>query len=320
MLAASLAYYTIFSLAPILLIAIAIANLLLVNGDVQQTIITETTTNFGSGVGDTVEDLLVARTADTGSNIAATVFGFLLLIVGATGVFGQLQTAINEIWGVRPNPKKTSWLRLIWVRLRSLGMILVIGFILIMSTVASAFVSGLQELFGDNLLGSEGIWQTVNTVVSFAIVTVLFALIFKVLPDAIVRWRDVWLGAAFTALLFTIGKFLIGLYLAQSGVSSAYGAAGSLVLLLLWVYYSAQILLLGAEFTQAYAKKYGVGIIPNENAMLTARAQYNLTHDESAMTEPIQEEQGSEQASEQPFRPVQQRSSPPAGEGSAKHL
>ena len=286
MLAASLAYYTIFSLTPILIISIAVANFFLNSGNVQADIIAQAQTAFGPEVAETVRDLLAERSANTGSNILATLVGVLLLIVGATGVFGQLQTALNTIWGVKPNPKKVGWMRMIWVRLRSLGMILVIGFILIVSTAASAFVSGLEEFVGNSRIpATEGLWQSVNVIVSFAIITALFALIFKILPDAIVRWRDVWLGAAVTALLFTVGKFLIGLYLANSGVTSAYGAAGSLVLLLLWVYYSAQILLLGAEFTQAYAKKYGAGIKPNENAMLTVQAEANLASENSLASE-----------------------------------
>ena len=285
MLAASLAYYTIFSLAPILIISIGIANVFLANDNIQAEIITQAESSFGDEVAGTVDTLLEERSTDTSKPILATLIGFVLLIVGATGVFGQLQTALNTIWGVQPNPEKVGWLRMIWIRLRSLGMILVIGFILVVSVVASTFVTSLEELFGNNLLATEAFWQSINVAVMFGIITVLFAMIFKVLPDVIVRWRDVWLGAAFTALLFTVGKYLIGVYLAGSGVSSAYGAAGSFVVLLLWVYYSAQILLLGAEFTQAYAKRYGKGIEPAENAMLTARAKANLASENSLASE-----------------------------------
>ena len=265
-LAAALAYYTIFALAPILIIAIAVANFFLTNTNVQADLINQAQAAFGPDVAETVRTMLNNREPNTGGNVLATLLGVVLLVVGATGVFGQLQYALNTVWGVRPDPKKTSWTRMLWLRLRSLGLILIIGLVLIVSFAATTFVSGLEE-FTSGVPGSGNLWQGVELLISFAVITLLFAFIFKVLPDAVVRWQDVWLGAAVTALLFSAGKFLIGLYLAQSAPASAYGAAGSLVLLLLWIYFSAQIFLLGAEFTQAYANRYGAGIKPDEDAM-----------------------------------------------------
>jgi membrane protein len=191
-----------------------------------------------------------------GSGIVATVFGVVTLLFGASGVFAQLQTAMNDIWDVPPKTS-SSWWDMLRSRFLPFAMVLGTGFLLLVSLVLSAVISGVGSFIGDRWPAFETISQLANTGVSFLVVTLLFAMIFKLLPDTQVAWRDVWVGALLTAVLFTIGKFFIGLYLGKAAVGSAYGAAGSLVVLLIWIYYSAQILFFGAELTQVYAHRFG---------------------------------------------------------------
>ena len=190
-----------------------------------------------------------------------------LLGFGATGAFAQLQDALNTIWGVVPKPGR-GVLGILQDRLFSFMLVIGIGFLLLVSLVLSAALAALGKFFGYLLPVPEAILHIVNFVLSFGVITLLFAMMYKILPDVKIGWSDVWIGAAMTALLFSVGKFLIGLYLGKSGVASAYGAAGSLVVILLWVYYSSQILLFGAEFTFVYANKYGSHIEPSDNAVL----------------------------------------------------
>lgn len=251
--AASLAYYTIFSIAPTLIIAVAVAGSIFgeeaARGEIQHQI----QGLVGESGAKVIEDMM-ASAAKPGAGLVASLLGLVILIFGATGVFAALQTALNHIWGVAP--KKTngviSFLR---TRFLSFGMVLGVGFLLLTSLVVSAGISALGNWIGTGSF--EKVWQTLNFVVSFGVVTVLFAMIYKVLPDIKIAWRDVWLGAGVTAVLFNIGKFLIGLYIGKSSVASSYGAAGSFAVLLLWVYYSAMVLFAGAEFTQVYATTFG---------------------------------------------------------------
>jgi membrane protein len=201
----------------------------------------------------------------TGAGIVATAVGVGTLLLGASGAFAQLQDALNTIWEVKPKAGRgvRGMLR---DRFLSFSLVLAIGFLLLVSLVLSAALAAVGKYLAGILPVSSALMQGLNFALSFAVTTFLFALIFKVLPDVRIRWRDVWIGAAVTALLFSVGRFLIGLYLGRSSVSSAYGAAGSLVVLLVWIYYSAQILLLGAEFTQVYASKFGNGMTPKPNA------------------------------------------------------
>lgn len=263
--AAALSYYTVFALAPLLIIVISLLGLFFGQGQAQAQLVTQLQSLFGPEVADTVQGMIEAR-AQQGGNVLGTIVGFVVLLFGATGVFAQLQNALNAIWEVKPAPGAGIW-HLVKVRLLSLGMILTLGFLLLVSLVISAVLAALNGAFSGDLPGADLLWQVANTVVSLAVITLLFALMFKYLPDARIRWRDVWIGAVFTALLFTLGKFLLGLYLGNSGVASAYGAAGSLVLLLLWVFYSAQIVLFGGEFTQVYAKRRGGGVEPAAHAV-----------------------------------------------------
>jgi membrane protein len=265
-LSAALAYYTIFSLAPMLLIILAVTSLFWSRDAVQTQVLNQAEGLVGAEGRTFISDLLT--TASTPARgILGTIVGIVTLIFGALGVFNELHNALNTIWEVEEEEETESGFlqgikKLIFGRLLSFGMILGIGFLLLVSLVISAALSAMQETVGNAIPLSEILLQILNLVISIGVITVLFALIFKFLPDAEIAWRDVWLGAFVTALLFSIGKFLIGLYLGNSTVGSSFGAAGSLVLLLLWIYYSAQILLFGAEFTQVYANNYGSKIVP----------------------------------------------------------
>ena len=264
-LAAALAYYTIFALAPTLIIVVAVAGLVFGQGTAQEALLEEVTAAVGSDVAGVLR-ILLQNTAQSGSGVLATVIGVALLIFGATGLFAQLQNALNRVWGVKPNPS-AGVMNLVRTRVLSLGMVLVIGFLLLVSLLLSAALSVVSGYFEGVLPGEETFWQVMNFALSTAVITLLFAMIFKYLPDVKVAWRDVWVGALVTSLLFSLGKFLISYYIGTSSAGSTYGAAGSLVVLLLWIYYSAQILLFGAEFTQVYGRRFGSGIQPAEYAV-----------------------------------------------------
>jgi membrane protein len=263
-LAAALAYYTIFSLAPLLLIAIAIAGLAFGRETTEQQIISTSQGLVGQQGAEAIQTMLRSA-GSTGSGIFASIAGAVTLLIGAGGVIGQLHDSLNTIWGVETKSGGGLW-GMLRDRFVSFAGVLGLGFLLLVSLILSAALTALIQFFGGLLPGGTVLWQGVEFVTSFGITTLLFALIFKLLPDAHIAWRDVWVGAAMTAVLFTLGKFLIGLYLGQSGMTSSYGAAGSLVLVLVWVYYSALILFFGAEFTQVYANSYGKGIRPAANA------------------------------------------------------
>jgi len=264
-LGAALAYYTIFSIAPLLLIVVAIAGLWFGRAAAQQQIMDQVSGLVGENGGKTIQSMLEAANKPH-AGIIASVIGVVTLLFGATGVFLQLQDALNTIWEVKPKPGQgiKGFIR---HRILSLAMVFGIGFLLLVSLVVSAGLAAAGKWMEGAMPGGEEVWHAINFIVSIAVVGVLFALMFKYLPDVKVAWKDVWLGALITAVLFTAGKFALGLYLGRSSVSSAYGAAGSLVVVLLWVYYSAQILFFGAEFTQVYANRFGRKLEPTENAM-----------------------------------------------------
>jgi membrane protein len=264
-LSASLAYYTIFSLAPMLLIILAVTSIFWSREAVQDQVFNQVEGLVGAEGRTFISDLLTSASSPA-RGIVGTIVGVVTLIFGALGVFNELHNALNTIWEVEEEEDtKSGFLegikKVIFGRLLSFGMILGIGFLLLVSLVISAALSAMQETVGNAIPLSEILLQILNLIISIGVITVLFALIFKFLPDAEIAWRDVWLGAFVTALLFSLGKFLIGLYLGNSTVGSSFGAAGSLVLLLLWIYYSAQILLFGAEFTQVYANNFGSKIV-----------------------------------------------------------
>jgi membrane protein len=263
-LSAALAYYTIFSLAPLLVIVIAITGLIWEAEAVRAQILSQVQSLVGAEGADFVANL-ITNTGSRGEDIVVLIIGILALLFGALGVFNELHNSLNIIWNVKQEQVKgflQAVKKVIIDRLLSFTMILGIGFLLLVSLVVTAGLSATQETFGNAFPMSEFILQVVNLVISLGVITVLFALIFKFLPDAQISWHDVWLGALVTAMLFSIGKTAIGIYLGNSAVASIFGAAGSLVLLLLWIYYSAQILFFGAEFTQVYANKYGSKILP----------------------------------------------------------
>lgn len=253
---AALAYYTVFSIAPLLLIVISVAGLVFGRDAARGEIFAQLSGLMGAQGAMAVQGLLEAVNKPT-EGIVATAIGIALLVVGATTVFGELQDALDRIWRAPAREKDTGLFNLLRVRLMSFSMIMGIGFLLMVSLVASAALAALGKWWSPLFGGWETLAQTVNFVFSFVMVTVVFAMIYKVMPRVRVQWRDVWVGAAVTALLFTIGKHLIGLYIGKSSVASGYGAAGSLVVVLVWVYYSAQIFLLGAEFTWVYAHTFG---------------------------------------------------------------
>jgi membrane protein len=264
-LGAALAFYTVFSLAPLLLVALAVAGLLWDRGQIQGQLIAEIQALMGPQGAQAVQTML-ANAGRHGSGVVATVLAVVTILFGATGVFVQLQTALNRVWNVEARPGLGIW-SFVKTRLISFGMVLGIGFLLLVSLIVSTAVSAVGKWATGLLPGSEALMQGLTFVVSFAFITLLFAMMYKFLPDVEIGWRDVWIGAVVTALLFTLGKFLIGLYLGKSSVASTYGAAGSLVILLLWIYYSSQILFLGAEFTQVYATHYGSQIKPSKHAV-----------------------------------------------------
>jgi membrane protein len=252
---AALAYYTMFSIAPLLLIVISIAGLIFGVEAARGEIVVQLQDLMGKQGAEAVQGLLESVNKPAES-VTATLIGGVLLLIGATTVFGELQDALDRIWRAPKRNKGGIW-SLLRARLLSFGMIMGIGFLLMVSLVVSAALAALAKLWGPLFADWEILANAVNFLISFAFTTTVFAMIYKIMPRVKVDWADVWIGAAVTALLFTIGKFLIGLYIGKSGITSGFGAAGSLVVVLVWVYYSAQIFLMGAEFTWAYALTFG---------------------------------------------------------------
>lgn len=252
---AALAFYTLFSMAPILILALAGAGYFFGSEAAHGEIIAWIEGLVGTNGAQAIQALLAgAREPATG--LAATMVAAVLLLVGTTSVFVELKGSLDELWGVEP-PKGLAIVGFLRTRLYSFGLVLVLAFLLLVSLVFSAALALLERLAGAPWSGDYGIFAILSSAISFGIIACLFAVIYKVLPDAQLSWRDVGIGAAFTAGLFTAGKFAIGLYLGNSAVASSFGAAGSLVALLLWVYYSALVFFFGAEFTRQYALDFG---------------------------------------------------------------
>jgi membrane protein len=269
-LSAALAFYTIFSIAPVLLIAVGVASFFLVPDTATDQIVGEMEKMIGVQGANAIRQV-IESSRGFGKGVWAVSVGIVTLITGATAVFGELQSALNQIWDVKAKPDRGVIMSFVVDRLRSFSIAICVGFLLLVSLVISAVISGLQNYMNHWLPGVPWVWQTANTISSFFVVAVLFAAIYKFLPDVVISWKDVWIGAAVTALLFSAGKFLIGIYLGRTATANAFGAAGSLVVLLFWVYYSALISFLGAEFTQVYARRYGPGIRPKEHAVRIGR-------------------------------------------------
>jgi membrane protein len=264
-LGAALSYYTLFSLAPILVVAIAIAGLVFGAEAVRGEIVGQIDNLVGHNGAVAVQAMLEGA-AKPSSSVPATVIGSLTFFLGATGAFLELQTALNAIWRVKPKASGSFLRALIVDRLISFGLVVAVGFLMLTSLLVSAGLAALHTYMGETFPGGAALWEAVNVIVSLAVISLMFALIYKVLPDVELSWGDVWVGGLVTAGLFTIGKLLIGLYLGTSAFASSYGAAGSVIVLLVWVYYSAQIILLGAEFTREYVKEYGRRPPPSEFA------------------------------------------------------
>jgi membrane protein len=273
---AALAYYTIFALAPGLVIVMALAGLMLGPGAESQ-IIEQFHELIGEQGAAAIEATIRSARNET-LGATGTALALVPLVFGLWGVFGELQDGLNTIWGVTPKPGRRMR-EILKERFWSFAMVVGIGFVLLVSLVLSAWLAAVGTYVGSLLPAPAAGLEALNFVISFIVITGSFALVFKLLPDVRVAWRDVWLGAAATSLFFTVGKFLIGLYLGKSAVASAYGAAGSLVIIVVWVYYSAQILLFGAEFTKVWTKRRGSGFVPEKTAVPVtqeARAEQGL--------------------------------------------
>lgn len=269
-----IAYYTIFSLPGLMVIIINIAGYFYDKGEITSRLTSQIQGMIG---GDTASDVeaIIGKASESKGNTLATVLGIATLIFGATGVFYQMQQILNKMWEVKPKPKQMI-LKLIRDRVFSFGLILAVGFLLLVSLALSAGLTAFSDWVSVHLSDSLNIlFKLADILLSLSIITVLFASIYKFLPDAQIRWKDVWPGAILTAVLFTVAKFGLGLYFGTSDPGSTYGAAGSIILIMLWVSYAGLILLFGAEFTQVYAKRYGKEIQPTEGAVSTTRADDN---------------------------------------------
>lgn len=275
---AALSYYTVFSVAPLLIIVIALAALIFGQDIAHGAIMEQATGLIGENGVRALESMLESAQKPKQGAFASGL-GIVALIIGATTVFAELETNLNRIWKVEAD-KRSGWWHFIRTRLLSFGLVLAIGFLLIVSLAVSAAIALWGKYWSGWFNGMEASLHAANFLVSVAVITVLFAIIYKFMPRIQIHWRDVWIGALVTSLLFSFGKFLIGLYIGKSGVESSYGAAGALVVLLVWVYYSAQIFLLGAEFTKVYAERHGSrkNLTKNQVAASTmpARAQTQL--------------------------------------------
>ena len=278
-LGAALAFYTVFALAPGLVILIPLTAIFLDPRVAEEHIVDQIESLIGRPGAEAIEATIVSA-REEGAGV--TVIAVITLVLGLWGVFGELQDALNTIWGVTVPPGR-GFLVLLRERFWSFTLVVGIGFLLLVSLAVSAWLAALSGFFAHLMPAPPAVLEAVDFVISFGVITFLFAMMFKLLPDVYVAWRDVWLGAALTSLLFTLGKVVIGLYLGRTTIGSPYGAAGSLVIVLLWVYYSAQILFFGAEFTKVWARRRGSGATPTEAAVpLTeeARAHQGMTRTE----------------------------------------
>lgn len=264
-LSASVAFYTIFSLAPVVLICLGIAGAVFGEEQAIRHLVLQVEGLVGRRGGNLIQEVAGGFGDDEGGAWAAVVGGFTVLL-GSTAVFADLQTSLNKIWRVEPNPRYGLLVGFVRDRILSFALVLTVGFLLLVSLVASAVLSMLNEHLTGRVPHLSELWRMLDLVLSFGFVTVLFMLIYRFLPDVELTWRDVFVGSLVTAVLFSAGKYLIGVYLGQATFASYYGAAGSFVVLLVWVYYSALISFFGAEFTHVYALRYGSGLVPADHA------------------------------------------------------
>ena len=271
-LSGSLAYYTVFSMGPLLVVIISLCSIFLGREAVEGKIFSQLNSFVGH---DTALQLqqVIKNASVAGKGKLAAIIGIITLLIGATTVFGDIQDSINRIWGIKPKPKK-SWLKMLQNRFLSFSVIASLGFLLLVSLGISAIIEALINSFKAKYPDVAVIFvYIINLLLTLGITTLIFAVIFKVLPDARIKWKDIMTGAVATALLFMLGKFGISFYISKANVGSTYGTAGSIVILLIWVYYSSIILYFGAEFTKAYAIKYGSEIRPNDYAVTTKQVE-----------------------------------------------
>ncbi|HET8551510.1 MAG TPA: YihY/virulence factor BrkB family protein [Gammaproteobacteria bacterium] len=264
-LAAALGYYTLLSMAPLLLLLIGVAGLAYSREAARGQLVHYISRAMGRQQAEAIQ-AMIAHAGSYGTNVVSTAIGIGILIFGATTVFGQLQTALNQIWNVEVIPRHGLIWDLIRSRLFSLGIVVSMAFILLVSMVLSALLAGFHHYIEGLFPGAATVLRVGYALSSFGLVTVVIALLFKYIPDVIIQWRDVWIGAVITSVLFTVGNYLIGIYLAHSRFTSSYGAAGSIILVVAWVYYTSLIVFLGAEITQVYARRFGGDIRPSPHA------------------------------------------------------
>jgi membrane protein len=271
-LSASLSYYTVFSLGPLLVIIISLAGILFGRDAVRGKLFFQINGLLGSEAARQIQEI-IQNIEKSQMDTSGAIVGIVVLVIGASGVFAEMQDSINYIWAIKAKPKK-GWLKLLTNRFISFSLIISVGFLLMVSLAVHALLDLLHDRllhFFDNV--TVYIFQGFNYAILFAVVSTLFAIIFKVMPDGKIRWRDAYTGASFTAILFLIGKFLIGFYLGKSSIGVTYGAAASIIIILLWVYYSSIILFFGAEFTKVYTINYGKGIIPDKTAVFILKQE-----------------------------------------------
>ncbi len=264
---AAVSFYTLFSLAPITVISLTIAGFFFGRDAASAQFTEQMRQLIGPGAASVIEQTALSSQAEHRGWVS-TLVGIVLLLVGATTVFAQLQESLNEVWSVRSKPTRNSIVVLLITRLISFAMVVTIGFLLLVSLILSTAMKSAVGYLDDHMPIPPALLQAADLGIGLAVITILFALIFKVMPDVEVRWREIWRGAFLTAILFSVGRFLIALYLAKSDIASIYGTAGSLVALLMWVYYSCAILIYGAEFTRAHREHRGLPIVPKPNAVL----------------------------------------------------
>jgi len=279
-MAAALSYYTVFSLPPLLLLIIMIVGAVMDPQDVREALHGQLGALLGQSGGDEIRTIMEkaqeTKTPDAGRPVAA-VLGIATLVLGATGVFGQLQAALNKAWEVKPDPEQGGIKSFLVKRIFSFGMVLAIAFLLLVSLALTAAISAVGGMLGRMMPGvGEALLHVLNFVVSFGVITLLFAAMFKIVPDAEVAWKDVWVGAVVTGVLFMIGKYAIGFYLGRSNPGEVYGAAGSLAILLVWIYYASMIVFFGAEFTQTWAEHRGQGVMPEKGAVRVVQEERHV--------------------------------------------
>ena len=277
-MAASISYYTFFSLPPLLFLLLLLLGTLVDPQDVQGAILEQITQLIGPAGAEQVK-VILQQAEQPGRNLSvATAIGLVALAFGATTAFAELQASLNRAWSVEPDPARGTLKNFLAKRIFSFGLVLVIAFLLLISLVLSAALVAFGGALTSQFSGgaSRALLQVINFAVSFAVVALLFGAMFKIIPDAEIAWGDVWVGALITALLFVVGKLVLGMYLGRADPGAAYGAAGSLAIVMIWVYYSAMILLMGAEFTRVWAERYGGGVQPSEGAVQVVEEKIHL--------------------------------------------